>query len=271
MFRQELQEPENINEALYFVFHGGELLTDLCASDSCLLPGSGIRFLAPAPVRQQFMGYWHDKPCFARELDANTPLHSDAYQTGSLYTILGRVSDEMFALAGRALQLLAWQRENTFCGSCGESMERDKQELAMNCQACSRVIYPRISPCIIVLVTRGEEMLLARNANFPTQMFSTLAGFIEAGETVEECLVREVREEVGLVVNNIQYFKSQSWPFPNQLMLGFFTDYEDGEIDCADDEIAEAYWFKPDDLPTTPPPHSISGQLIAHHINQYLK
>ena len=141
----------------------------------------------------------------------------------------------------------------------------------MTCKPCASMVYPRISPCIIVLVTRGEELLLARNANFPTKMYSTLAGFIEAGETAEECLVREVKEEVGVDVGNIRYFNSQSWPFPNQLMLGFFADYEAGDIVCEDDEIAEAYWFKPDKLPTIPPIHSISGQLIQHHLDQYTR
>jgi NAD+ diphosphatase len=109
-------------------------------------------------------------------------------------------------------------------------------------------------------------MLLARNANCPIEMFSTLAGFIEAGESAEECLVREVKEEVAVDVDNIRYFQSQSWPFPNQLMLGFFAEYLGGDIVCEDEEIAEAHWFSPDKLPTIPPVHSISGQLIRHHI-----
>jgi NAD+ diphosphatase len=269
MYRPDLREPESVDNALYFVFHGNDLLTDMRASEPCLLPGAEIRFLAPAPVRQQFLGYWFDQPCFAREIDRSTPLGSDAYMVGNLYNILGRVSEDMFALAGRAQQLLAWQRDNSFCGNCGDKMQRHEQEMAMSCEPCSSMIYPRISPCIIVLVTRGEDMLLARNANFPVEMFSTLAGFIEAGETVEECLVREVKEEVSVDVDDIRYFKSQSWPFPNQLMLGFFAEYTGGEIVCEDQEIAEAHWYKPDDLPMTPPSTSISGQLIADHVARH--
>ena len=267
MFEPDHKEPENVDDAHYFVFHGNDLVTDMRASEPCLLPRNEIRFLAPAPVRQQFLGYWRGKPCYARELDHNTALGVEHYQTGNLFSILGRVSEEMFALAGRAQQLLAWERDNRFCGSCGETMGSHDRDRAMVCEPCSSVIYPRIAPCIIVLITRGREMLLARNANFPVEMFSTLAGFIEAGETVEECLIREVKEEVGVDVGNIRYFKSQSWPFPNQLMLGFFADYEGGDIVCEDEEIAEAYWFDPDKLPTIPPAESISGQLIRHHID----
>jgi NAD+ diphosphatase len=269
MFVPDHREPDKVDEAHYLVFHGGNLVTDMRAPVPCLLPRAEVRFLAPEPVRQHFLGYWHGKPCYARELDHSTDLGSPQYQSGNLYQILGRVSEEIFALAGRAQQLLAWERDNRFCGSCGGTMESHHLERAMTCQPCSSMVYPRLAPCIIVLVTRGEDLLLARNANFPIKMYSTLAGFIEAGETAEECLAREVKEEVGVDVDNIRYFKSQSWPFPNQLMLGFFADYAGGDIVCEDEEIAEAYWFKPDNLPTIPPIHSISGQLIQHHLDQY--
>jgi NAD+ diphosphatase len=271
MFEPDHRTPENADEALYFVFRGGELVTDMRAPEPCLLPREQVRFLGSPPVRQQFLGYYHGKPVFARELPADDQLDAMQYQVGNLYQVLGRVSEEMFALAGRALQLLAWERDNQFCGRCGADMANHAADRAMHCEPCASVIYPRISPCIITLVTRGEELLLARNANFPIEMYSTLAGFIEAGETAEECLVREVKEEVGVDVGEIRYFRSQSWPFPNQLMLGFFAEYTGGDIVCTDDEIAEAYWFKPDQLPTIPPIHSISGQLIQHHVEQYTR
>jgi NAD+ diphosphatase len=146
-------------------------------------------------------------------------------------------------------------------------MRVDVDERAMCCDSCTTAIYPRIAPCIIVLVTRGEELLLARNVNFPRPMYSTLAGFIEAGESAEETLIREVREEVGIEVGNLSYFHSQSWPFPSQLMLGFFAEYVSGEIVCDPAEIADARWFHYRELPPTPPASSISGQLIEHYVN----
>ncbi len=269
MFEPDLQEPEDVSNAVYCVFHRGELVTDLKTPEPCLLPRDQVRFLAPAPLRQHFLGYWQGKPVYTRELDPETDLAAPNFQAGNLYHILGRVPDPLFALAGRAQQVLSWESDNRFCGACGSEMKSHSAERAMTCEPCGTMIYPRISPCIIVLVHRGPELLLARNANFPIEMFSTLAGFIEAGESVEECLVREVKEEVGVDVNNIRYFSSQSWPFPNQLMLGFFAEWSGGDIVCEDDEIAEAHWFTAENLPTIPPVHSISGQLIRHHIESH--
>lgn len=219
--------------------------------------------------RRHFLGYWSEHPCWALEIDELHPLDPMKYQSGNLYQILGRVDDALFALAGRAAQVLAWEYDHQFCGRCGQTMEADQQERAMRCAPCGTINYPRIAPCIIVLVTRGEELLLARNAKFPQPMYSTLAGFIEAGESAEETLVREVHEEVGVQVTNLQYFQSQSWPFPNQLMLGFFAEYAGGDIVCDLTEIADAQWFHYNELPMTPPVSSISGQLIAHYVNSF--
>lgn len=132
----------------------------------------------------------------------------------------------------------------------------------MSCPACKRVYYPRISPAVIVLVTRGEQALLARNSRFPLPFFSTLAGFSEVGESLEETLVREVREEVGIHVKDVRYFGSQPWPFPNSLMVGFFAEYESGELTLDPEEIAEAAWFSREDIPMVPPPISIARKLI---------
>ena len=147
-------------------------------------------------------------------------------------------------------------------------MEDHSFDRAKECPACHLISYPRLSPSIIVLITKGEEMLLARNADWPTGMYSTLAGFVEAGESVEQTLHREVLEEVGLQVKNLKYFGSQSWPFPNSLMLGFHAEYDSGEIVCQDEEIADAQWFRIDNLPQIPPKTAISGWLIQEFIDQ---
>lgn len=269
MFEPAVNAPDKPRESLYCVFHGRDLLVDLRSPEPCLLPGDAVRFLASETLREVFLGFWQGTPCYARELDPATPLDAPNLQTGNLYQILGRVPDSLFALAGNAQQLLTWDRENNYCGRCGDTMAGHQSERAKTCSPCEHTVYPRIAPCVIVLVSRGEEMLLARNANFPIEMYSTLAGFIEVGESVEDCLRREVKEEVGVDVGEVRYFRSQPWPFPNQLMLGFFAEYSGGEIVCEDEEIAEAYWFRPGELPTIPPPHSIAGQLIRHHVSEY--
>lgn len=179
--------------------------------------------------------------------------------------LLARAGDEAeYARLARASQLATWHDQHRFCGRCGGGLEAHAQDLARQCPNCGLVQYPRISPCIIVLVTRGDRCLLAHSARFPAGRYSTLAGFIEAGETAEAALKREVREEVGIEVANIRFFASQSWPFPHQLMLGFFAEYAGGDLEPDGEEILQAGWFGLDDLPDLPPPFSIARRLIDH-------
>ena len=176
-----------------------------------------------------------------------------------LFAFLGEPG---FMLAGRATQLIDWASTHRFCGRCATPTERVETERCMRCPACGLMAYPRISPAIIVLVRRGPEALLARNARFPGAFYSTLAGFSEVGETLEETLVREVREEVGIEVGNPRYFGSQPWPFPHSLMVGYTADWLSGEIKIDGKEIADAQWFRADALPKIPPKLSIARRLI---------
>ena len=167
---------------------------------------------------------------------------------------------------------LEWNGKNKYCGTCGSETSLHLVEKAMLCKDCNNLIYPRISPCIIVLVTDNERLLLAHNKNFPTKIFSTLAGFIEVGETVEEAIQREIFEEVSIKVKNCQYYGSQSWPFPSQLMLGFHAEYEEGDLKPDGEEIDIAEWFHYKSLPDVPPGRiSISGRLIESYVNKLTK
>ena len=186
-------------------------------------------------------------------------------------TTLSFIDPSDFKLISRASILINWKAANQFCSTCGNKTLFNSKEGAPDCECLAPPRYPIISPCIITLIHDKDRILLGRSKFFPPNMFSTLAGFIEAGENAEEALVREVMEEVNVKVSEIKYYGSQSWPFPSQLMLGYFCKYVEGEIKLNDAELEEARWFHLDDLPMIPPDSSISGQLIRSYISDHLK
>jgi NAD+ diphosphatase len=176
-----------------------------------------------------------------------------------VFTALG---EELFVAAGAATQLVEWAATSRYCGRCATPTERATEDRSMRCPACGLRAYPRLAPAVIVLVRRGDEALLARNARFPLPFYSTLAGFVEVGETLEQTVAREIREEVGVEVKNVRYFGSQPWPFPHSLMVGFMAEWAGGEIRPDPAEIADARWFRADELPLVSPPLSIARRLI---------
>ncbi len=167
-----------------------------------------------------------------------------------------------WALAGRAVQLVEWKRTSRFCGRCGSETEGSPGERAMRCRMCGLRAYPRLAPAVIVLVRRGDEALLAQGSRFNGRMYSTLAGFVEPGEDLEETVRREVFEEVGVRLGRLRYFGSQPWPFPHSLMIGFTAEWESGDIEVDGEEIVDARWWRAEDLPSMPPSISIARQLI---------
>ncbi len=177
-------------------------------------------------------------------------------------TLHGQVSAALFDAAGRALTIAEWDRNHRFCGRCATPTLLDPNERVRRCPHCRTPFYPRISPAVIVLVRKGPLALLARNAHFPRDWYSTVAGFVDAGESLEQTVHREVREEVGVEVKDLCYFGSQPWPFGRSLMLGFTAQWAGGEIRVDGTEIADAQWFRHDALPLVPPPLSIARQLI---------
>ena len=188
-----------------------------------------------------------------------------------LRQMLGILDQSSFLLLSRATILKSWLSANVFCSICGNQNSFNKKEGAFECSCNAAPKYPTISPCIITLIYDEDNILLGRSKFFPPNMYSTLAGFIEAGENAEEALIREVKEEVNVEIENIKYFSSQSWPFPAQLMLGYFCQYKKGEIILNDAELEDARWFDIKELPIIPPDASISGQLIRSYIEDRLK
>jgi len=186
-----------------------------------------------------------------------------------LRQLMNKLDALTWNVAGRATQLVDWVRDNQHCGRCGGPMTRVSGERAMRCAIDGFSAYPRLSPAVIVLIEHPDgRALLARNVGWPMPMYSTLAGFVEPGESLEDTIRREMHEEVGVEIGRIQYFGSQPWPFPNSLMLGFIATWKSGDIVLAEDEIADAQWYTPDDLPMIPPPPSIARALIDDWVDR---
>tara|TARA_B110001452_G_scaffold109424_1_gene90797 strand:+ start:7736 stop:8587 length:852 start_codon:yes stop_codon:yes gene_type:complete len=216
--------------------------------------------------RKISIGQWLARDCEVWELMPDIAA-TEGFTVISLRDVLMVAGEEIFALACRAVQLLDWQDTHRFCGRCGEPNKASDKEHALACDGCNINNYPRISPCVIVLVTRGDHCLLARNHSWPVNRFSAVAGYLEAGESAEQALHREVFEEVGVEIDNIRYIGSQSWPYPGQLMLGFIANAVTDEITVDGIEIAEARWFRYDQLPgPTAPIGIIAGRLVQQYV-----
>lgn len=248
-----------------FVFCGDELVVaeaDLALPDALALAALGLAAEQFLPV-----GMLGDAYCRVAWLPAGTPL-PDGHRARRLRALFGALDDARLAVAGRAYQVAEWARTHRFCGACGGPTTHVAGERCMRCPACGHSAYPRISPAMMVLVRRGPAILLARHRNSPTNFFTALAGFVEAGESIEECIHREVHEEVGLQVRDLRYFASQAWPFPHSLMIAFTAEYAGGDLRLEEHEIAEAVWVGPDDpMPPVPPLGlSIAGHLIEANL-----
>lgn len=212
-----------------------------------------------------FLGILEGAACWGVDVpDGRDPSDGGAVD---LYSYFGRASEDEWLVAGRAVQIVEWARTHRFCGRCGDRTEPAAGERAMRCPSCHLMSFPRLAPAMITLVTRGDpgpdqEVLLARGVQFRIPMYSCLAGFVEPGETLESAVIREVREEVGIDVDDVRYVGSQPWPFPHSLMLGFRASWIGGEIECDPKEIVDAQWYRKDALPSIPPGISIARKLI---------
>ena len=259
-----LLDPIEHDAPITFVYRGNELLVR--AADAGLPDAGMLGGLAIDPDRTLPVGLWNGSYCRAAWVPGDTaPPEGHVFK--GLRSLFGRLDEPTLAVAGRAFQVADWARTHRFCGACGNPMSKARGERAMKC-ACGHVAYPRISPAMMVLVKRGPSILLARNVAVPAGgRMSALAGFLEPGESIEEAVHREVREEVGIEVKDLRYFASQSWPYPHALMIAFTAEYAGGELACDPTEIAEARWFGPGDpLPELSPVQSISRALIDAHL-----
>ncbi len=247
------------------VFRGDELLLrddslDYPDHDACIAAGMVPELLHPIGI----LGERHFRTTWV-ERDAVAP---QGFAFHRLRSLLFGVKDEAdVAVACRAYQIAEWARTHRYCGACAAPTQLTAGERCMRCPNCGHVAYPRISPAMMVLIRRGDNILLARNVAAPAGRFSALAGFLEAGESIEDAVHREVFEEVGLKVHQLRYFGSQPWSFPHSLMIAYVAEYLSGEIRVDPNEIAEAHWYGPDDeLPAYAPRISIAGELIRSQL-----
>ena len=250
-------------EPLSFLFYRGQLLVreqDIALPDAALVERLGM-----PEHNLQPLGLLDGRYCRTGWFDAE-PALPQGYAWRGLRSLFGAIGEPLLAVAGRAAQIAEWARTHRFCGACGSGTALAGGERCFKCVNCGHAAYPRISPAMMVLIRKGDSVLMALHQAPAVQRFVPLAGFLEAGESIEEAIHREVYEEVGLRVHNLRYFASQSWPFPHSLMLAFTADYLDGEIRVDPGEIAEARWFGPDDeWPERVAQISISSVLVDAH------
>lgn len=253
---------ENYNtekEAYYFIFNNKRELF-LINNSIALIKQNQIKDLKLD--FQLYIGKYKQKDVIV----SNTDIESENFH--NLFELYD-ISHEDYQMASRAVLVRDWYKSHQYCGACGTKTVIDKKDMMLICPKCGQMHYPRIAPAIIVAINNNDKLLMAKHSYHKTFNYALIAGFVEAGESIEEAVKREVKEEVGINIKNIKYVKSQPWPFPNSLMLGFTADYDSGEISVDGDEIIEAKWFKPDEIEKPSSTISISSWLINNYIKNH--
>ena len=259
------QPPSQTSISWWFPFVGNQLLL---TSAGTPLQGESLAEWDLAPRRSQYLGLLDNRPCYSAELDSTVTSPPGLILCG-LRQLYGVLDEALFALAGLAYQIMEWDRTHQFCGHCGTPTMNHASDRAKHCPACGLRQYPRISPAMIVLISRDQDILLGRAPRFRPGMYSLIAGYVEPGESLEQAVVREVKEEVGVSIADIRYWGSQPWPFPHTLMVGFTAAYDGGDIVIDADELVDATWFSYKELPELPSRASIARKMIDWFVQQH--
>lgn len=256
--------------SLYFAFRDDHLLIEADEGAARVPQLEQFAELGLDSRSEHYLGILGDRQCYAVDVGVDGEVAApDGTDFQGLRELFGQIGEDLFVVAGRAFQIVNWDRTHRYCGRCGSATAHHDVDRARVCPDCGLLSFPRVSPAVITLVERGREFLLARNARFPRGRYSIIAGFVEPGETLEEAVAREIREEVGIEVRNIRYFASQPWPFPHSLMVGFTAEHASGEIRIDRDEIVDADWYTPDNLPDLPDSISISRKIIDSFLDRH--
>jgi NAD+ diphosphatase len=256
------EQERDHTEAISFAFRKSELLVVRNGNAISIPSFAQLEELHIDLGLETYLGDLDGSDLIALELSERSDEFPTGWELAGLRSIYGAVDDQLFALAGRAVQLLDWRRTHRYCGRCGSPTELVDGDRSTRCPVCGLHNYPRLSPAVIMTVERDDSILLAHGVNFQDGVYSCVAGFVEPGESLEEAVAREVLEETGIAVTDVRYFGSQPWPFPNSLMIGFNARYAGGEIVLEDAEIGDAKWFTSDDMPQLPGKISIARRLI---------
>ena len=253
--------------AWWFLFRENKLLVDLRGGGAAIPRQADFAGHLPALTNPQSLGRLNGAPAFAAALTNGAGMPA-GMQFRSVRSLFGDLTDELYQAAGYAFQILDWHLRHHFCSRCGGPLQDKSDERARRCRRCDLTVYPRINPCIIVAVVKGDEILLVRRRGMTAGRYSVVAGYVEAGETLETCLRREVLEEAGVQVDRIAYFGSQPWPYSSSLMVAFTAEYAGGVIRADGREISHAGWFRAQSLPLLPGWGSIAGRLIDWFVRQ---
>lgn len=261
---QSNPSPYEWDHSLLFAFYLNKLLVIKKENNLCIPDHNDLEPLKMAFNNELYIGIINGYSCYSSNLTKdvlpdNLPADLSFIDLSKLYS---SVNNDLFWAAGRAFNIINWHRTHLFCGKCGALNQQKSDEMAKICPNCSLVVYPAMAPAMIVAIVKDRKILLARNKQKSYQHYSVLAGFVESGESLHDCVKREILEEVGIKVKNISYFASQPWPFPNSLMIAFTAEYESGEIKVDGKEISDADWFSKDELPALPGNISIAWHLI---------
>lgn len=258
-------------QSWWFIFSGYRLLVKTVGQEATIPRAATSEAFGAMACTPIHIGTFQGTSCYAAEIAGPElpPELPDGASFEELRSLFARLEDGLYHAALTGVHLVKWDLSCRFCSRCGQPMRWRTDVRAKECAACGRLDFPRVSPAMIVLIEKGDELLLARSPRFPAAFFSVLAGFVEPGESLEAAVRREVMEEAGIAVKDIRYFGSQPWPFPDSLMIGFTAEYESGDIKIDHAEIAEAGWYRIDNLPELPGRLSIARQLIDSFIEKH--
>ena len=254
--------------AYWFIFNKGDVMLEKCDDGSFTIPCSDCAPVATDENTHVMNISPMDDGTEVKACSIDYVPEDARFEMCGLRQSFYKLSRPLYLKAGKAGELLYWDRNTRFCGVCGSPMEMDT-DISKRCPNCDKTVWPQLATAIIVLINRGDDLLLVHAKNFKTDFYGCIAGFVETGESLEEAVRREVMEETALTIKNLRYFKSQPWPYPCGLMVGFFAEYESGELKLQESELSRGNWFNKNSLPTIPEKLSLARMLIDKWLEEH--